>query len=550
MTSWRRPLTDEHGTALFAAVVGMLLLVIFALSVAALSDLETRIGANYKAAQQAVDLAEAGLEHGRQMVSAAAAAGNFNAFIANATSRQLGISSSGLALGPGVYWVRVDNDCATPSGFSGSPSFVPASIQDNGGSCSDTTDTNKTVVLTAWAQTQDGSGRVIGRARVRAYYSVSNAWSHVCYNGNNQFCTDDWAGGCNNNPCVDPSDSDSTNGPAKGQLPVPNDIRCGTTGIPAADIPADVLASGAIGLTTPCVIYPYYTWALHQAAPTRQHCYTVIGSGTGYGTDNCSPSSPGTLAYDATNPTCTTAATASKCHGAVFFGKGTSASNLAQSADISLGTNNSDDAGCMGSQKDRSTDNCYNSTISADSSVVVYVLGKITIKNNVGVNGTVVLHGNGVAGGGSNTDFGLTGTVQLATHPCVAGSPAPSPGCGYPLAILAYNPNEAVPTTSTGQTIVLDLSDSTAIIHGLVYTGGTANFNPVTIDGALMGWDVNVNNAATRMTYNSTYGNAAPPPAFTTPPPSAGGGTVVMSRPTWVLCQYYGDDYNGPTPCQ
>src|SRR5262249_49797390 len=151
-----RPLKDEHGTALFVTVVTMTLLAIFALSLAALSDLESRIGANYKAAQQALDLAEAGLELGRQMLcpppsgtppSPCPAVNSpfFTPFVANATARQLGIPSSGLALGPGVYWVRVDNDCTTPSGYSGSPAFVPASIQDSGASCSDTSDTNKTV---------------------------------------------------------------------------------------------------------------------------------------------------------------------------------------------------------------------------------------------------------------------------------------------------------------------------------------------------------------------------------------------------------------------
>src|SRR5437867_7220794 len=184
--SRRPPLRGEEGTALLLTVIAMLLLGVFALSFAALSDLETRIGVNYKAAQQALPLAEAALEHGRQMISAGASAGNFNAYLADATARQLGIPSGGLAVGPGRYWVRADNDCATPSGYTGTPAFVPAVIQDNGGSCSDTADTNETVVLTAWAQATDGGGRVLGRARVRAYYTVGTAWKHSCYNGNSR----------------------------------------------------------------------------------------------------------------------------------------------------------------------------------------------------------------------------------------------------------------------------------------------------------------------------------------------------------------------------
>jgi len=147
----------------------MLLLGVFALSFAALSDIETRIGVNYKAAQQALNLAEAALEHGRQMISAGASAGNFNAYLTDATARQLGIPSGGLSVGPGRYWVRADNDCATPSGYTGTPSFVPAVIQDNGGSCSDTADTNQTRALAAWGQATAGECRGLGRAPGRAY---------------------------------------------------------------------------------------------------------------------------------------------------------------------------------------------------------------------------------------------------------------------------------------------------------------------------------------------------------------------------------------------
>ena len=168
-------LRGEEGTALLLTVIAMLLLGVFALSFAALSDLETRIGVNYKAAQQALTLAEAALEHGRQMISAGASAGTFNAYLADATARQLGIPSGGLAAGPGRYWVRADNDCATPSGYTGTPAFVPAVIQDSGGSCSDTADTNQTVVLTAWGQATDGGGRALGRARRRQGVRISVA---------------------------------------------------------------------------------------------------------------------------------------------------------------------------------------------------------------------------------------------------------------------------------------------------------------------------------------------------------------------------------------
>jgi Tfp pilus assembly protein PilX len=544
---------SDRGAALMIAVLCMLILAVFAVSVAVLADLETRVGGNHKAAQQSLALAEAGLEEGRSILKGAATATppGFNNFIASASARQLGIPTGGISLGSGHYWVRVDNDCEAPGGGTWTPKFVPTDIQDAGVGCQETVDTNKTVVLTAWGETTDGAGRVIGRARLRAHYTIGNAWGHSCYNGNNQLCIQDDVGGCNNNPCIDPADPRSPNGPAKGPLPQLTDIRCGTSQIPASDIPTDVANATGWSSTWPCVIYPYYTWALHQALPSRTVCKTVIATGSGYGTNNCSLTS-GTIAWDPSNTTCTTAATASKCHGAVFFGPGNSStggSNVVTGADVSLGTGGGDDAGCIGLQKDRSTENCYDGTISASSSAVVYVMGKVTVKNNVGVQGTLVVHGDQAGGGGSHDDLGLTGTVQLVAHPCVAGSPAPTPGCGYPLAILAYNPNEPAPTTSTGQTINLSLSDSTAIVRGIIFTGGTAAFGPINVDGGIIGWDVNIGNTSTRITYNSTYGNAAPPPGFTTPA-SDPAWTVALYPATWVHCVNYANDYTGPTPCQ
>jgi type IV pilus assembly PilX-like protein len=552
---------NDRGAALMIAVLCMLIVAIFAVSVAVLADLETRVGGNHKAAQQAFALAEAGLEHGRNILKSAATTTppTFTPFITSASARQLGIPTAGISLGSGHYWVRVDNDCATPGGLAFAPPFVPPDIEDKpsgGGACLDNTDNDRTVVLTAWSETTDGAGRVIGRARVRAHYTIGNAWGHSCYNGNDQLCIQDDVGGCNNNPCVDPSDPENPNGPAKGPLPGLTDIRCGTSQIPASDIPTDVATAAGWSSTWPCVIYPYYTWALHQALPTRQVCKTVVSSNPGYNTYDCSSVGPGPGTYawttDPTNPNyATCVATPSKCHGAVFFGPGNSStpgSNVVTGADVSFGTNSGDDAGCIGKQRDRPAENCYDATITASSSAVAYVMGKVRIKNNIGVYGTLVLHGDQTGGGPTHDDLGLTGTVQIVSFPCVAGSPAPAPGCGYPLALLAYNPNEPAPTTATGQTINLSLSDSTAIVRGIIFTGGTAAFGPINVDGGVIGWDVNIGNTATRIAYNSTYGNASPPPGFSSSTdPTAG---VYLYPATWVHCVNYANDYSAPTPCQ
>jgi hypothetical protein len=566
----RRPtiLGDERGAALFIAILAMLLLGVFALSAVVMASLETRLGLNQKEAQQALALAEGGLEHARNMMADAVGAGNYDAFIASDAARRLGIASrtDGIPAVGGRYWVRVDNDCTATGALS--PPLVPATVEDDpdgpgGVTCDPTADENETVVLTAWARTDSGRGQ----AMVRAHYVTSNPWKHSCYDtGDGELCIDDAVGGCNNNPCIDPSDPEHPNGPAEGLLPIPNDIRCGKQSlggaIPDDALPADVRAvfTGAL----PCVIYPYFQWALQTAAPTRRDC--MAGACQTPVSDPTFPGGTipaGTIAYDSSVTTCTTSATASKCHGMVFFGPGIGsnpAQSLAIGADVSLGTSPSDNAGCMGTTTDPRNDMRDPSSPpppcpgGQNSTVVVYVMGKLTIKNNVGVNGTVVLHGNGTDSGGSSKDLSLTGTNRVKTFkPCTNPSLAGfSPGCGYPLAILAYNPPDNAAADSpgpptSGQSIVLDLSDATTLISGIIYTGGESEFGPINVDGGIIGWDVSIENTATRIVYNSQYGNDAPPPAFTTP-----GSTefVTLVRPTWIHCRTYGDQWDGPTACQ
>src|SRR5215470_19788792 len=97
---------NDRGAALMIAILCMLILAIFAMSVAVLADLETRVGGNHKAAQQALALAEAGLENGRSILKGAATATppTFSSFISSSSARQLGIPTAGIALGSGHYW--------------------------------------------------------------------------------------------------------------------------------------------------------------------------------------------------------------------------------------------------------------------------------------------------------------------------------------------------------------------------------------------------------------------------------------------------------------
>jgi len=525
METLGRRLRNQDGMAVIIAAIAMLVLGVIGFSFALLANLETRIGLNQKQAVQALAIAEAGLDHARNLILSAGA-GNFNTWVANANNGAMVIS--GQEFGGGTYAARIDNDC--------SPNIVPAVLADSG--CGANQDGNEIAALTAWATTATGGGWAssgAGRTRVRVFLTYSNAWKHSCYSGNDQLCTEDQVPACTSQNCVSPADPNHPNGPTKGQLPLPNDIRCGVgagaSQIPATLVPTDMAAT--MTLQNTCVIFPYYEWALKTPAPTRRDCMGGDCQTQPGGTP------AGTLPWtsDPLNPNfATCAANPSKCHGMVFFG---TAANRANGADVSFGTAPVNTAGTMGS---------------AGSSVTVYVMGKASVGNAVQIYGTLVLHGNGVPGStGPNRDLTLSGTNQITTAAtCNPVGLTPSPGCGYPLAILAYNPpgndpDDPAPGHPTpGQSIHLDISNATSQINGIVFSGGTVDFNPITVNGSIVGYDINVNNAATSITYNETYGNAAPPPGFSTP---SGTTSVTYARSGWMHCATYSDDSGGPTAC-
>lgn len=535
METLRRRLANQEGMAVVIAAIAMLVLGVIGFSFALLANLETRIGLNQKQAVQALAIAEAGLDHARNLILSAGTQ-NFDTWVANANDGAMVIS--GQEFGGGTYAVRIDNDC--------SPNIVPAAIADTG--CGANQDGNETAALTAWATTATGGGWAssgAGRARVRVLLAVANPWKHSCYSGNDQLCTDDQVPACANQNCVSPAEPTDPNGPTKGQLPLPNDIRCGVgagaSQIPATLVPTDMVAS--MTLQNTCVMFPYYEWALKTPAPTRRDCV----DGDCDDPDEPLPGSGvGTRGWDPTDPVCI--ADASKCHGMVFFGP--IAGTVATEADVDFGTGGGDEAGCMGTQGEDSSRPCY--VAGANSSVTVYVMGKANVKNNVEINGTLVLHGNGKPGtSGPNRDLTLSGTNRITTNSCNALPPGVT-GCGYPLAILAYDPpgndpDDPAPVyPTTGQSIHLDISNATSRINGIVYSGGTVDFNPITVNGGIVAYDINVNNAATSITYNETYGDAAPPPGFDTP-----SGTMfpAVARSSWIHCATYGDESGGPTAC-
>jgi hypothetical protein len=119
---------------------------------------------------------------------------------------------------------------------------------------------------------------------------------------------------------------------------------------------------------------------------------------------------------------------------------------------------------------------------------------------------------------------------------------------GYPLALLIYDPTQAAPTANplAPQNTCADMGSSNTLVNGMVYSGGHVVFNPISLNGTVVAFEIQTqggNNAL--LTYNSTYGLAAPPPGFT----GASAGGVVIIRKSFITCTSYNADSGGPTAC-
>jgi hypothetical protein len=469
---WQHPgAGDQRGTILVVTVVAMLILGILAISFAALGNLEVRIGLNDVWDKQAAFVAEGGIAAVRNQIENPP---NYTAFLghvyscttSSCTCTGTGCGTTGLAtVSTGEFSVRVDND---PDELAGPSPAV---------------DANQRVVLTALGITRGPGGRVMGRTRIRAWLTNDDPWDHVCASGEpNPLCTEP-----PNNPNADinPPDTDDPNGPrAYPQIPVPNQIRCTAVagGDPAAFVapgddrypvpnpPLNHAPAPAPAPRGPCVMYPYYLTAL---------------------TTPCNDCNPPTSAY---HPAACN--TGDLCLGMVRFDA---------DLDIRSGTSNSGRLGVSG--------NTLHGTL--------YVTGRVRMQSQVGtVLGTIVVHGDAI---------GATGDLDLAgPHTITTQGPA-CPSCAYPLAILAYNPNEPSPP---GQTVFLNISNNNIVITGVVYTGGRVDFGPNTVNGSVLGYQVNANNAATEFHYVAY--DPLPPPGFSTP---ALNLPSVIARGTWLQCR-------------
>jgi hypothetical protein len=125
---------------------------------------------------------------------------------------------------------------------------------------------------------------------------------------------------------------------------------------------------------------------------------------------------------------------------------------------------------------------------------------------------------------------------------------------GYPLAYLVFDPvmardNAPQPTANplNPQPTCMDMGSASGTeIHGIVYSGGNLEFNPVVVDGGVVAFQIQTQSGTASYSYNLTYGDASPPPGF----PEGSGNTVVLVRKSFIVCVNYAADTGGGSPCQ
>jgi Tfp pilus assembly protein PilX len=545
---------DERGSVLIIAVIGMLIMGVLAVSFSLLSNIEANIGLNYKSEAQAEAVAEAGLDWARDQVRGAGGSGvgsGFSNWFNGTNASHMLTSGAGQSLGGFTFNVRIDNDCSTAN-------TVPSTIEEAGG-CDNTTDKNETAVLTSWATV--GSGR----ARVRAVITIDNPWKHVCSNSKNDpggsLCNS--AGNTKGNPTVIPADTQDPNGP-RGFSALPRPIiGCSQIDPTVHRMTAgSCSALGGSGLFSQPGItnYPAYPstgtakqLVLMGESPvltsTAKSC-GQDGSGVKYfGYFDCALRTPCPASVcgsvrkgcirDATDPDSGgTAAAAS------YFRLGTDGSSCGSNTGMVF----------LGSQ-DFTTD--IGSTTTA---YTIYVMHDAPSPGTGDVP-TATDHAPG------HTFYGtlvVEGNVSYLTKSVICtGGPAPSnppasftSNCGsatgsaygYPLALLSYDPKLAYPTVSpqAPQPITTNFGTPNAVINGQVYSGGSVSFNPINVNGATVGFNIDLQASSSTYQYVPDYGIASPPPSF---PPGA-SDPVVLTPKTFIVCNGYHDDSSGATSCQ
>jgi hypothetical protein len=560
-------LRNERGSALILAVIAMLILGVLGASFALLADVESRMGIAYKQQAQAEALAEAGLERARDFVrTAPTAPGGFTDWFNGTDATHM--LFSGVPLNDGVYAARIDNDCAAV--IPGYPAGIQEPNHEPGNApCDNAADHNEIAVLTSWATTGNG------RARVRAVVGVDNPWKHVCSNAkpdNNGFCNE--PGNRNGNPDVTPADPGDPNGPAAyDDLPRPI-LGCSKVA-PGLHRGPHLLLVQLAGCAANGGMYPHPYPVAFNVPPrfvlmgqdpaveaTAKRCNQDPGTGQSYYgyfdcalTTFCDPNPPFNMpcgswglrkaclppgdtrvtpasgffdpahyvAYDGVNGKCGTGA-----------GLGNPSETGMVCMDWAGGCNNFNQD--VGSQARQFTMYVFRRSWSQGNNRSLY--GTLVVEGPPNPGGAIVFQ---VGGGGASQIWGGPNT-------CPAQAPwVPSNQYGFPLVAVIYNPENPPPTvtpTYAPQNHHADFGSANTQIHGMVYSGGHVQFNPLQVDGTIVGYEIQTQGSADYV-YNSCYGLSTPPPGF----PFGSGNQVVIIRKSFVVCANWRDDTPGPSAC-
>ncbi len=547
-------LTNERGSAVIIAVLAMLVMGVLSISFGLLADIESRVGVSYKQQAQAEALAEAGLERARDAVrTAVTTPGGFTNWFNGTTATHMLFSNQ--PLNGGSYWARVDNDCAAAN-------TVPAAIQEaphlpGPTPCDNTTDYNEVAVITAWSI--QGSGR----SRVRAIVGVDNPWKHVCSDAkpdNNGYCND--PANRNGNPTVSPADPGDPNGPqAYNDLPRPT-LGCsridpelhrqygGLGSVPAGQ---QKVRCGP-GQWNLMYTYPYAPPLPTAGGPrlvmmgedpalvaTARTCNQDPGDPLGalharyFGYFDCALTTPCPAAVPdcgGLKPAC------------VYATDTRVASDPANYKAVGVG-------GCPGGATGMvfaGNKNFGNTFGSQAQQYTVYVMGNWSQGNNRQFYGTLAVEGTDA--GGIVVAVGNGAATQLWAGPNQTPTPVGwtfTNQYGYPLVATIYTPYMPAPTiqpTYAPQNTTADFGSANTQIHGMIYSGGHVQFNPLSVDGSIVAFEIQTQGSAT-YTYNSWYGNNTPPPGF----PVGNSDQVSIIRKSFVVCANYSDDSAGPTAC-
>jgi hypothetical protein len=174
----------------------------------------------------------------------------------------------------------------------------------------------------------------------------------------------------------------------------------------------------------------------------------------------------------------------------------------------------------------------------------IYVMGGTFTLQGDDFYGVVVVEGNGTGG---DDDLRHRNQARIWTEQ--VNTTHNRPVYGYPLAYLVYDPMLPAPTANplAPQNTVADLGGGFGSeIHGIVYSGGNVDFDPILLVGGVVAFQIQTQSTASIYWYSPTYGNATPPPGF----PVGSANTVILVRKSFIVCSNYSADSGGGTACQ